>query len=104
MWHHTADSRTAAKKYKVVAFRTNDLSGVRIVDVLTGNPLPMEGSFRDDGKPDLLRFYYRGQEVFDLNLSSNGSPRYIAYFYGPGRSVTWWVDRGGSGSFTERVI
>jgi hypothetical protein len=40
---------------------------------------------------------------FDITLSSNKPPKYSVFFGGPGKSVTWWLDRLGSGSFTERI-
>jgi hypothetical protein len=48
-------------------------------------------------------YYFRGRDIFDVTIASNRPPKYSAFFRGPGKSVTWWVDHLGNGSFNERV-
>jgi hypothetical protein len=60
--------------------------------------------FSQGGKPIMENYFFHGKDVFDITLSSNRSPRYSVYFREPDKSVTWWLDRGGSGSFTERIF
>jgi hypothetical protein len=83
---------------------TNDVSGVGIFDSKTEQPLWVEWDFNNDNKPTQESYFFRGEDVFDVTLSSNRPPKYSVYFRGLDKSVTWWLDRGGSGSFTERIF
>jgi hypothetical protein len=103
-WRENAISRFVAKQIRVVAIHTNDLSGIEIMDVNSGKPLWIEWGSEDNGQPSTVSYYYQGKNVFNVILSDRCIPRYEVNFYGKGKSVTWWTDRGGSGSFTERIF
>ncbi|MGH7978867.1 MAG: hypothetical protein ACREE6_05785 [Limisphaerales bacterium] len=90
--------------FKVEVLHTNDVSGLGIFEVKTGEPLWDEWDFNRDGRPDQENYFFRGKDVFGITLGGNRRPKYSVYFRGPGKSVTWWLDRGGNGSFTERVF
>jgi len=67
-------------------------------------PLWAEWDFNHDGKPDEITYFFQGKETFDVSFSSNRPPKYSVYFRGAGKSSTWWTDRSGNGSFTERIF
>jgi hypothetical protein len=67
-------------------------------------PLWAEYDFDHVGKPNMESYFFQGKDVFDITLSSNRPPKYGVYFRGAAKSVTWWLDRGGNGSFTERIF
>ena len=95
--------RVTGKEFKVEVLHTNGVSGVGIFERKTEQPLWMEWDFNGDGKSDQENYFFRGKEVFDVTLSSNRPPKFSVYFRGSGKSVTWWIDDGGSGAFTERI-
>jgi len=63
-----------------------------------------EMDLNSDRIPDELMHYFNGRDVFNVNLQPGQNPKYDVYFYGPGKSVTWWVDRAGAGGFTDRLF
>lgn len=100
-WGQNADLRLAAKHFKVEALHTNDMSGIGIFEAKTEQPLWLE--FSQDGKPVIENYFFNGKDVFNIILSSDRPPRYSVYFRGPGRSVTWWFNREGVSTFTDRI-
>lgn len=98
-----ADLRTAAKRFKVEVLHTNSASGVGIVESKTEQLLWVEWDLDGDGEADQQTLRFRGRDVFDIVLASNRPPTYGVWFRGPGKSATWWINRRGVGSFTERV-
>jgi hypothetical protein len=94
--------RAAYKHFKIEVLHTNDLSGTGLFEAKTEQPIWAEWS--RDGKLEMENYFFQGQDVFDVALSSNRPPRYGVFFRGPEKSVTWWLDRGGIGSFTERIF
>jgi hypothetical protein len=94
--------RASYKNFKIEVLRTNNWSGIGLVEAKTEQPIWIEWSV--DGKPVMENYYFEGRDVFDVALSSNRLPRYSVYFHEPDKSVTWWLDRGGNGSFTERIF
>ncbi len=95
--------RMAARRFKVEFFHTNDDSGVEIHEAKTGLPILSEWDFGNGGKPNQESYYFRGKRAFNITIKSNRPPVYTVFFAGPGKSETWWTDRGGSGTFTERI-
>jgi hypothetical protein len=67
-------------------------------------PLWVEWDFNHDGKPDEMAYFFQGKDAFDITFSTNHPPKFSVYFRGTAKSVTWWLDRGGNGSFTERIF
>src|SRR2546429_1306584 len=97
-----ADLRGAEKQFRLEALHTNDMSGIGIFEVKTGQPLWKE--FSQYGIPVLENHFFRGKDVFDITLKSNRPPVFSVYFRGPGKSVTWWLNAGGCESFNERIF
>lgn len=103
-WYENANLRSAAKQIRVVAIHTNDLDGVEIMDIKSSQPLWVEWRSDHDKEPVAISYFFHGKDVFNVHLKEGRVPRYEVHFYGPQKSVTWWTDRGGSGSFTERIF
>ncbi len=89
------------EQFKLEVVRTNELSGIGLFVAKTGEPIWTKLS--EGGRPIVEKHFFDGKNVFDVQFRSNRPPVFSAYFYGEGKSVTWWTDRGGSGSFTERI-
>jgi hypothetical protein len=112
LYYH-ADIYPAAKQFKVVVVHTNDVSpwpylsgdasAVGIVDVKTGKPVWVKWDTQDAGNRDIQSCFFRGEHVFDLYWTTNRPLVYGVYFHGPGKSLTWWQNRGGAGIFTQRT-
>jgi hypothetical protein len=104
LYRHAEDVAILAsyKNFKIEVLHTNDWSGVGLFEAKTEQPIWTEWSI--DGKPVMENYYFQGHSVFDIGLSSNRPPRYSVYYREPDKSVTWWLDRGGNGSFTERIF
>jgi hypothetical protein len=102
-WHHYAEGRAVLKHFKVEYLHTNDWSGIGIFDAKTSQPIWVRWDIGHDGDSIMEQHYFEGHDVFDVTLSSNRPPQYGVFFRGPGKSVTWWLDDSGSGSFTERI-
>jgi hypothetical protein len=90
------------KNFKLEVLHTNDWSGIGRFEAKTEQPIWVEWSV--DGKPMMENHYFQGHDVFDVTLSSNRPARYSVYYREPDKSITWWLDRGGNGSFTERIF
>jgi hypothetical protein len=99
-WHHYAEGRAVLQHFKVEYMHTNDWSSIGIFDRKTSQPIWTKFNFSNDV---MESYYSQGHDVFDVTLSSNRPPKYSVYFRGSDKSVTWWLDRLGSGSFTERI-
>ena len=97
-------NRASTKRVIVTPFQTNGIEGIGIMDPKTGKPLLVESDYDHEGNPGAANYYFHGKDVFDIILKDHRLPRYSVSFYGPGKSQTWWLDRGGAGSFTERVF
>jgi hypothetical protein len=92
----------AVKQFRFEVLHTNDMSGIGLFDVKTGQPLWTR--FSANGQPVIENHFSQGRDVFDITLKSNRPPVYNVYFHGPGKSVTWWLNAGGSDKFTERIF
>jgi hypothetical protein len=103
-WHHYAESRAILEHFKVEYMHTNDWSGIGIFDAKTSHPIWVRWDIGHDGDSTFEQHYVEGHDVFDIVLSGNKPPKYTVYFRGPGKSGTWWLDRLGNGSFTERIF
>jgi hypothetical protein len=103
-WRHYAEIRSVLANFKVEYTHTNDWSGVGFFDVKTSQPIWIKWDVGHAGDSIMEQHYFQGHDVFDITLSSNRPPKYTVFFGGPGKSVTWWLDRLGSGSFTERIF
>ena len=103
-WHHYAERSALLEHFKMEYMHTNDWSGVGIFDARTGHPIFVRWDVGQHGDSVLEEHYFEGHDVLDITLSSNKPPKYSVFFGGPGKSVTWWLDRLGSGSFTERIF
>jgi hypothetical protein len=103
-WYENANLRAAAKQIRVIAVHTNDLDGVAIMDISTGKPLWIQWNTGRNGSPRAISYFFDSKDVFDLTLVKSRQPKYGVYFYGPAKKVTWWLDRGDSGTFTERIF
>ena len=104
IWSENSAYRASTKRVVVVPFHTNGMDSVGIIDTKTGKPLLLASDYGRDGKPGAVNYYFQGKDVFDIILKDGRLPRYSVSFYGPDKSQTWWLDRGGAGSFTERVF
>jgi hypothetical protein len=104
VWHYYAGYRALATQFRLESLHTNDASGIGIFYAKTEQPLWVKWDFLDAKKSTLETYYFQGHDVFDVSSSSNHPPRYSATIIGAGKSQVWWLDRGGSGSFTERVF
>jgi hypothetical protein len=99
-WHDFAGYRAFAKQFKLETSHTNDMSCIGIFYTKTEQPIWTKSYFSNDV---IESYSFQGKDTFDVVSSSNRPPNYSVYFRGPGKSVTWWLDRPGIGSFTERI-
>ena len=90
-----------ARSFKMETLDTNGVSGIGIFHAETEQPIWTKFDYPNDV---MESYYFRGKDAFDVVSSSNQPPKYSAYFYGRGKSVVWWLDRQGVGSFTERIF
>lgn len=97
-----ATHRAIMKQFRFEVLHTNDMSGIGLFEAKSNQAIWTR--FTVDGEPVIENYFFRGKDVFDVILSTNHSPKYSVYFHGPGKSVTWWVDDFGSGSFTDRIF
>ncbi|HZM02009.1 MAG TPA: hypothetical protein VFC44_03210 [Candidatus Saccharimonadales bacterium] len=100
VYQHTA-LRGVVKQFKFELLRTNGVSGIGLFEAKTDQPVWTR--FNENGKPIIENYFFRGKDAFDIILSSNHPPKYSVYFRGAGKSVTWWLDDTGRGSFTDRI-
>ena len=91
-----------AKQFRVQVLHTNDMHGIGLFDAKTGEPLWSQ--FTTNGQLVMENHFFRGRDVFDIKVKSNRPPVYNVFFYGVGKSVTWWLNAGGSDTFTERFF
>jgi len=103
-YYEKAELRSAVKQIRVVAIHTNDVDGLEVIDIKSGKPLWVEWHSDHDKEPDAISYYFQGKDVFYVHLKEGRFPSYEAHFVGAQKSVTQWTDRGGSGSFTERLF
>ncbi|MDB6067585.1 MAG: putative transposase OrfB [Pedosphaera sp.] len=103
-WSRHSELVAAIKRFKIEVLKTNEMSGVGIFERSTGKPLWAEWDFNGHGKPDQENYFFQGRNVFDVTLSSNHPPVFSVYFYGPGKSSTWWLNSKGAGTFTDRIF
>jgi hypothetical protein len=102
-WHHYAEGRAFLERFKMGYTHTNDMTCLEIYDAKTGQPIWAKVQFGNDSNSVMESYYFQGKDAFDVTLSSNRPPKFGVYFRGSGKSETWWFDRLGNGSFTERV-
>jgi len=100
-WHDYAGYLTFAKQFRLEALHTNDMSGIGFFYANTEQPIWTKFDFSNNV---MESYYFRGKDTFDVASSSDRPTKYSAYFHGPGKSVVWWLDRQGLGSFTERIF
>jgi len=104
----------AAEQFKVEVLHTNDVSpwpylagnpaAIGIMDVKTGHPVWAKWILDPNGGVDIENYYFQGKHVFDVYQTNNQAPVYDVYFRGPGKAVTWWHNRSGAATFTERTF
>jgi hypothetical protein len=92
----------AGKQFRVEVLHTNDMDGIGLFDAKTREPLWTRYSLK--GQRVVENHYFQGRDVFDVTLISNRPPVYYAFFYGPGKSFTWWLNAGGADTFTQRMF
>jgi hypothetical protein len=98
-----SEFRAAGKQFKIEVLHTNGASGVGVFESKSERPIWVEWDFNNDAEAVQESYFFQGRDVFDVTLHSNRPPKYSVYFYGPGKSATWWIDDRGSGSFTDRI-
>ncbi len=82
----------------------DNASAIGIVEVKTGEPLWAKWNLDRGENMDIESLLFHGKKVFDIYWV-NGHPLvYNVYFRGPGKSVTWWQNRDGANTFTERTF
>jgi hypothetical protein len=102
--YQNADLRGVTKRFKVEMLQTNDASGIGLFERKTDQPLWAEWDFKGDSKTIQENYFFHGRDVFDIYLDGQRPPRYTVFFPGLEKSGTWWLDRGGAESFTERIF
>lgn len=100
-WHDFFGYQALASHFRMETLDTNGVSGIGIFHAETEQPIWTKFDYPNDV---MESYYFRGKDTFDVVSSSNQPPKYSAYFHGPGKSVVWWLDRQGIGSFTERIF
>jgi hypothetical protein len=113
-WHQGSDLHAIAKQLKIQMLDTNEISpwpylagnpsAIGLVDVKSGNPIWAKWILDDGENADIEDYYFKGKHVFDMYSITNRPWIYNVYFRGPGKSVTWWRNRGGAETFTERAF
>ena len=113
-WNSNAETRALTKLFKVEVLHTNDvfpwpilsgdISAIGIIDRKTGKPIWARWNFNPDDGLDIENYYFQGRCVFGVYQTNNRPLIYNVYFRGPNKSVTWWHNRGGADTFTERVF
>ena len=103
VWHHYAEGRGVLKNFKVEYLHTNDWSGIGIFEARTEQPIWIKWNIGQNGS-SMENCFFEGHAAFDVVSSSNHPPKLSVYFRKADKSVTWWLDRGGSGAFTERIF
>ncbi len=99
--YQRASLPAAVKQFRFEELHTNDMSGIGLFQARTDRPIWTQ--FTENGRPAIENYFFQGEDVFDVILKSNRPPVYNVYFHGPGKSVTWWLNAGGSSTFTERI-
>lgn len=104
----------ATAQFKMEVLHTNtisawpylegDPSALGLIDKKTSEPVWAKWSLAGSSNMDLEYFYSHGQHIFDVYWTNGKAPVYDVYFRGPGKSVTWWFNRGGASTFTERAF
>ena len=100
--HHYAGILDATRQFRVQVLHTNDLDGIGLFDAKTCEPLWTRYSSK--GQRVVENYYFQGRDVFDVTLITNRPPVYYAFFYGAGKSFTWWLNAGGADTFTQRMF
>jgi hypothetical protein len=91
-----------AGQFKFEVLRTNNITGIGLFNVKTDEPVWTR--FGDNETAVTENYFFKGKEVFDVTARSNKFPIYNVYFRSPNKSVTWWLNRGGSETFNERIF
>jgi hypothetical protein len=71
-----------------------------------GRPIRAETDFDGDGKTDACTYFFRGKDVLMLGLDKEGrvTGSAVTYYDEERNPKIMWVDRTGSGNFTDRVV
>jgi len=109
------DHSATFKQFKVEVLHTNDISpwpylsgdnvsAIGVVETKTGEPLWAKWNLDRDKSMDIESLFFHGKKVFDIYWADGHPLVYNVYFRGPGKSVTWWQNRDGADTFTERTL
>lgn len=92
------------RPFMLMADHRSNVDAISIRKDKTWEAVYVEMDLNNDRQPDQVLHYFNGKDVFNVNLQPGQPPKFDVYFYGPGKSVTWWLDRGGAGAFTDRIF
>jgi hypothetical protein len=101
VYQHAA-RRDVSRQFRLEVLHTNDMSGIGLFEAKTDQPIWTQ--FSENGEPVIENHFFRGKDVFDITLRTNHPAVYNVYFRGVGKSVKWWLNAGGSDTFTERIF
>ena len=90
--------------FMVMADHRSNVDAISLRRDKSWTPVWAEWDFDQDGVAETASYFLDGRNVFNVNLRPGKPPRFDVYIYGPGKSVTWWLDRGDGSSFTDRII
>jgi hypothetical protein len=103
-----AKDRAVGRRFTIQAVRTNGSEGVVIVDRASRRPVWSDFLLPDkqaQATNEMVSFWFDGRDVMDINLGPGRPPRRGVMFYDTdGKMKTMWADRGGNGTFDERVF
>ncbi len=88
-----------ASRFTLAIVHTNGVSSVGIAEAKTGKLLLVEWDYADKSKE--FSYFYRGTNIFNLNVWPGRPLTYSVGFHGPGKSSVWWWDLA-RGTFIER--
>ena len=89
--------------FMVMADHRSNVDAISLRKAETWEPVWAEWDFDQDGRADTASYFLEGRNIFNVNLQKDRPPRFDVYFYGPGKSVIWWLDRGNGSAFTDRI-
>jgi len=106
MWTHprmicSSITSISGQPFTLMANHKANVDAVSIRKEDDWKPIWAEWDFNGDHKVDEMSFYHADRTVMNIN-TAGGRPKYVVFFYGPGKSMTWWEDREGAGTFTDR--
>jgi hypothetical protein len=74
------------------------------VDAKSGQPVLAKWNLDQAKEVEIESYYFHGKRVFDVYWTNKRPVVYNVYFQGPGKSITWWRNRAGADTFTERTF